>query len=381
MKAPRQQQIVKVLEVSLESHKASGVTKILYDFFRYLEKDIIHVDFLTPDGGTYDPYEEDILKHNGRVLNLGIDRVTAIDKLRYNQKFYSFLKQNHYDIVHINSGLFFFCLQVAYIARKCDVKTIIVHSHNAVNHSAWKRKIIDVMKPALERYTDVKLACSKVAALSLFTRECVDNNKVEIINNGIEIHKYIFNNEIREQYRNKLKLDNKKVYGHVGRFMYQKNHTFLLDIFAEIKKVEENAILILVGEGPLEDEIRAKAERLGLRESVMFLGRREDVPEILNCFDAFILPSHYEGLPIVAVEAQTNGLLTICSGAVTEETNISDTYVSIPLSEPAQKWAEIITARDVTELHSRSEKYKNSINAGFDIRSSANRINTIYLSY
>lgn len=369
-----------VLEVSLESHNTGGVEKFLYEVFTHMNGDNIQIDFITPDGGAYDLYEKEIREKGGHIYDLGVDRKSFFQKMKYNQKLFKFLKHNKYDVVHINSGAFLFCLQVAIISKRCNIERVVTHSHNATIYSKTKKIAYYFLKPVLEKKSDYLLACSKLAAKGIFTDKSVDSGKVKIIHNGIEIEKFRFENNRRESIRNELGLKEAVIYGHVGRFIEQKNHTFLLDIFKEIQQVQKNAVLILIGGGPLEKEIKDKIFKLGLEEKVIFWGYKNNVYELLNCFDTFILPSLYEGLPIVAVEAQANGLLTVCSDAVTEETKLTKVYYSFSLNNSAKQWAiGIIEAQEKVEGIDRAEQFRYVAKAGYDIQSTADTLADIYL--
>ena len=169
---------------------------------------------------------------------------------------------------------------------------------------------------------DEYLSCSEKAKKSIFTDKFINKNKIKILKNGIYIDKYKFDSNLRNKYRNDLGINNKIVYGHTGRFSKEKNHEYLIDLFYEIQK-KQDAVLLLVGEGPLEELIKEKVKKLNIEDKVLFLGFRNDINELLNAMDIFILPSISEGLPVSLIEAQSNGLLIYASTGVSKETNIS----------------------------------------------------------
>ena len=150
-----------------------------------------------------------------------------------------------------------------------------------------------------------------------------------MLKNGVDIEKYKYNEKVREEYRKKLNIDKKIVYGHVGRFHPQKNHEFLIDLFYEISLKQDNSILLLVGDGELIDRIKNKVKELKLEDKVLFLGFREDIDKLMNAMDYFLFPSLYEGLGIVTIEAQTSGLLTFVSKEIPEDANITSNFYRI----------------------------------------------------
>lgn len=301
--------------------------------------------------------------------NLNADRSSISGRILYNLRLYKFLKKNKYDIIHINSGAFFFTFFCALTCRVCGIKKIIVHSHNTPRISKTKKILITLLNPIYRKLTSAHLSCSKEASLSLFTK----TDDVAIIKNGVDVDKYKFNETTRKKYRKKLDLEGKIVYGHVGRFHRQKNHEFLIDVFYEIQK-KQDSILLLIGRGELEDQIQKKVHKLKIDNKVIFLGFREDINNLLNAMDIFLFPSMQEGLPISVIEAQTSGLPTFVSNAIPEEANISDNFYRIDTFD-ATKWTNKILN---VKLQNRSTAYMNTINAGFDIEHTVSQLYHIY---
>ena len=372
---------IKVLEVSIVSHNTGGVEKILSDLFQHLDTERFQVDFLSPEGGSYDVYRSRIEERGGRILDLNVDRTKFTGKIRYGRRLSAFLKSSDYDVVHVNSGAFLFCLQVAIIAKRNKTHKIISHSHNTINYGIAKRLLYGCLKPILEKKVDHMLSCSKMAARGLYTDKAINDGRVVIIKNGIEAIRFKYDPEKRVKLRRELGLEGKAVYGHIGRLTGVKNQLFLIEVFNELQKKQPDSLMLIVGDGELKDTLESRIADLGLEGKVQMLGFREDVNDLLNCFDAFLLPSIYEGLPIVAIEAQTNGLPIFCSDGVTEETKISDNFFTIPLSLTASQWADRI-AKEMKNINEagREDKYKNCIKAGYDINVVAKEIADIYQS-
>lgn len=302
--------------------------------------------------------------------NLNISRKTFKGRIKYNYRLYKYLKNNKYDIVHINSGAFFFTFKVAIICKLTGIKKLVVHSHNTPNINVFKKILIKLLNSLYRKMIAVKLTCSKDAAKSLFTK--IDD--VIILKNGIDIEKFKFNEEIRNEYRKKLGIENKIVYGNVARFAPQKNHDFLIDLFYEIQRKQDNAVLLLVGNGNLEYHIKEKVHNLNIDNKVIFLGFREDVNLLLNCMDIFIFPSLYEGLGVILIEAQTSGLPVFTSKNIPNEAKISKHFYKVN-SFDLKKWTSLILN---TKIQERTDSYKDTIKAGYDIKETAKQLERIY---
>ena len=221
--------------------------------------------------------------------------------------------------------------------------------------------------------------CSRPAGIWSFGEKAVDSGQVRFIKNGIESERFAFNEEIRVRKRCELNLGDRLVIGHVGRFVLPKNHTFLIDIFAEIHKLKPNAVLMLVSDGPLMEEIQQKVKRLRLDNAVLFLGKRSDVNELMQAMDIFILPSLWEGLPLTGVEAQAAGLPTMMSDSITEEVCITPYAHMLPLNSGAKAWAG--EALKLSETTRRTNTHDSIVRAGFDIRETAQWLESFYLEH
>lgn len=332
-----------------------GIAKFMLDMSNYFDKSI-KTDFLTANNICPEFY------------NFNISRKKLKGKIIYNHRLYKFLKKNKYDIVHVNTGVFLFSFQVVIVAKLAGVKNVIVHSHSVPRMNTLRKILRKVLNPLYRKLTNKHLACSIEASKSLFTK----TNDVVVIKNGIDINKFKFNSKIRDKYRKELKIENKIVYGHVGRFDKQKNHEFLIDLFDKLV-LKQDAVLLLVGYGELEESIKEKVKELKLEDKVMFLGLRDDINNLLCAMDYFLFPSLYEGLGLALIEAQTSGLPVFVSNGVPEEANVSDHFYRID-SYDIDKWKNKILK---TKIGNRNN-YKSVIDAGYDIKDSAKQIEEIY---
>ena len=179
------------------------------------------------------------------------------------------------------------------IAKKVGVPIRIAHSHSTTNKAEWKKNLMkQVLKPFSKVYATDYFCCSEYAGRFLFGNKLYDDNKVYLLNNAIDLDKFKYDEKIRNEIKKELNIkEDTLVIGHIGRFVKQKNHDFLLDVFKEINKKNSNSVLLLAGQGPLEEEIRLKTQTLNLKDKVIFLGQRNDANKLYQAMDIFLLPS------------------------------------------------------------------------------------------
>lgn len=244
------------------------------------------------------------------------------------------LKSNNYDCVHIHADVANKLLVSAFAAKCVGLKKIIVHSHAAGvdgNHRVFKRYIHLMCRRLLAYVATDFVACSELAAEWMFPNIAKDH--IVIINNGVDLDKFRFNPEIRIEERKRLGLQNSKIIGHVGRFAYQKNHEYLIKIMERLHEIDSSIKLLLVGEGPKEKEIHDLVKNKGLEDTIVFFGTSDSVNELFQAMDIFVLPSFFEGLPIVGVEAQAAGLPVIFSSLITSEAKITQNVQFLDIAE------------------------------------------------
>lgn len=259
-------------------------------------------------------------------------------------------------------------------ARKAG-RITIAHCHNNSHGKGIKGLIRYLWQLPLRQAAQYNFACSFDSGISQFGK----NGRFEVIKNGIQTECYIWNPDVRKKVRRQMKLEKAFVVGNVARFVEQKNHKYLVSVFAEIKKRQPNAKLMLVGVGPLEDEVKKQLQELSLLDDVIFTGIRTDVNELMQAMDVFVLTSHFEGLGIVNVEAQAAGLPCFASAKViAPEVKLTELLHFVPLEKPPTLWAEIILENAIS-VEQRRDTSQAIIDAGFDIRTTAERLNTFYL--
>lgn len=286
-----------------------------------------------------------------------------------------------YDAIHINTNWWksFYAEQVA---KETGIKLILVHARNTfvdVNDAVQREKAIvehEKHKALVsEEMATYFLACSNEAADFLFGSQ-IPREKIKIFHNALDIDRYTYDGEKREAVRSKLNMANKFVIGNVGRLSYQKNHEFLIDIFYEVQKKVDNAVLMLIGEGELESKIREKAYKYGIMEKVLFLGMKNNVEDYLQAMDIFVFPTRFEGLPNVLVEAQAAGLKCLCSANVTKEVKLTDNVMFLDLEK--EKWVDKIL--QYSDGYKRVKTDEQIRAAGYDIRCEIKELEEIYSS-
>lgn len=315
-----------------------GVESVIMNYYENIDRTKFQFDFICDDDSTNIPYEK-IEKLGGKVI-----LVPPYQKVfKYIKTLKKIFKENNYKIVHSNiNTLSVFPL---YAAKKVGVPVRIAHSHSTSNKKEWKKNAVkNILRPFSKRNANVYFACSELAARYLFGNK---KGKVTIINNAINLEKFKFNQEKRDKLRKGLKIeDNEFVVGHIGRFVAQKNHTFLIDIFNELHKENKDTVLLLIGQGPLQDQIKEKVRELGLEDSVRFAGQVDNASDYYNAMDVFVLPSLYEGLGMVLIEAQANELPCIASTEVPKKASVSNQVEFISLKEENKKWADNILRKN-----------------------------------
>lgn len=371
-----QKQPIRVLHI-LHSMNRGGAETMIMNYYRNIDREKVQFDFLLTFQGKSD-YEEEILSMGGKIFHITPLTLTSIRG--YLKDIQRFLKDySEYKIVHSHtSSKSVFPL---YISKRCKVPVRVSHSHNmALGDGTFSIKEIvrKLLRKPLRLVSTHNFGCSKEATIWLYGEKYWKTGKAKVLPNAIDTKKFSYNEAIREKYRQDFSLTDNFVVGHVGRLQKEKNHLFLLEIFAEIAKKEEKARLVLVGEGVLLEEIEQKAHVLGIKEKVVLLGLRFDVPDLLQMMDVFVFPSLTEGLGIVLVEAQTAGLPCFASkNVIPEEAAVTDLVEFISLEESAKSWADKILK--VENQQKRQTRISMVQNAGYDICVEAKKLEEFYL--
>ncbi|MEK3885892.1 glycosyltransferase family 1 protein [Bacillus sp. FSL K6-3431] len=362
---------LRILHVVVNMNRGGAETLIM-NLYRNIDRTKIQFDFLTCKAGAFD---EEIINKGGKIHR--IPYVSDVGHMKYLKALNQFFDTHKsYPIIHSHldkmSGM------VLRSARKVGIPVRISHSHNTQSEGGLAARTYKwlVGKFIIPNSTAL-FACSNDAAKWLFQRK---SSTSQILKNGIEYDKFSFSNEVRQQIRAELMLDDQSfILGHVGRFAHQKNHTYLIDLFAEFNKVRENAVLLLIGDGPLRPVIEEKVRKLGLEKKIRFLGIRSDINRILQGLDIFVFPSLHEGLPVALIEAQGAGLPCLISDCVSTEVDLGMNLVDYAPLNNTQVWVNKMERITASQMERKSEQVAFS-DKGYDIAATANKIEDFYLT-
>lgn len=350
-----------------------GVEAVTINYYRNIDKNKVQLDFICDEDSTNIPYEE-IERMGGKVIIIP----SYSKPFKYHKALKRVLKEGNYKIIHSNiNTLSVFSL----FAAKCaGVPVRIAHSHSTTNKKEKKKNLMkQVLRPFSKVFATDYMCCSELAGRWLFGNKEYDKGNVYLLNNAIDLDKFKYNESLRKKKRKELGIkDDTLVIGHIGRFVAQKNHDFLIDIFNEIHKKNNNSILLLAGQGPLMEDIKNKVKELNLDDNVKFLGQRNDANELYQAFDVFLLPSLYEGLPVVGVEAQAAGLLCYLSDDMTKETKVLDITKFMSLNNTPEEWANNIL--DDVKKYKRIDTSKEMTAKNFNIKEEAKKLEEYYLN-
>ena len=362
---------IRVLHV-LNSLGSGGAESFIMSVYRNINRQEVQFDFLIRDDKNNILIDE-IKQLGGEVFTHPEFPKKAIQNY---VTLYGFMKNKHsdYEAVHVHANALLYVSPII-LAKKFNIKHRILHSHNSrvANGNGLYKLIHNSNKKRIKKYTTANFACADFAGKWMF------NDGYTVINNAIDTEKFKFDEINRAEIRKEFHLEGKFVLGNIGRFVYQKNHDFLIDIFMEVRKQNPDAYLLLVGDGELKAAVEDKVTKNDLQDYVIFAGVRKDVQKLLSAMDLFIMPSRFEGLPIVLVEAQNSGLQCITTkDVVTAETKITELLHFVSAEESPKKWATAITALR-NNGYQRATHSAALSTAGFDIVVLARELEKFYL--
>ena len=364
--------MIRVLQ-SVSNMDRAGIETMLMNYYRRMDHDKIQFDFIVNKSKPGD-YDDEILSMGGRIFKSpGLNPLHYPQYMRFMQEIIA--QDDRIKIVHAhNEAMGLYALNGA---KRAGIKVRIAHAHNTriIRDYKWPLKMF--CKQFLASSATDLWSCGRDAGIYFFGKKNWDARGV-VIHNAIETNSFRFDTAVRAQMRQRYGFTDKVVLGHVGRFNVQKNHTRLLSIFAAFHKIQPNSVLVLIGEGELEAQVHEQAEQLGIADSILFAGLQSNVNDWYQMMDLFLMPSLFEGLPVVGVETQASGLGCIFSDAVPDEVLLSDHAVQIPLSSSDDIWAARI--QQMTERpFDRSQGADIVRQAGYDISVEAARLQELYL--
>lgn len=341
-----------------------GVEAVVMNYYRHIDRDKVQFDFIVDEDSTYVP-EEEITSLGGRVFYISPYQ----HPVRYRRELIRLIREQRWPIVHSHiNTLSVFPLSAA---KKAGVPVRIAHSHSTMGKGEFVKNAMKLaLRPFANIYPTDRFACGHYAGEWLFGK----NHDFTIIPNAIELDKFRFDPVARQEIRKELGITEKTfLIGHVGRFMSQKNQAFLVDVLADLLPSRPNTILAFVGDGPDKADVQRHTEELNVTDHVIFLGQRSDVNRLYQAFDVFCLPSLYEGLCLVGIEAQRAGLPCLFSDTITREVDVTKAskFMSI---ESSKEWSSFLS-----ELKPKTRAgLSDELFANFDICQNAHKLTSLY---
>lgn len=331
-----------------------GVELLVMNIYRCIDREKVQFDFALTEGKK-SFFDDEVLSLGGRIF--------YFDKSKSMMSNLSQILATKGPFKVMHSHLYFYSGAILSNAKRHGVPIRIAHAHNTSFGQVYtlKRRAYEwlMRKLILQNATDL-LGCSTDACKFVFGDGCMNDPRCSVMYNGFDVDAFAYNKCNGDAIRKQYGIEDKLVVGHVGRFEEQKNHTQLVEQFAAIKKRREDAVLLCVGRGSLMAEIRAKCEKLGVSDSVIFAGAQKDTPSYYSAMDVFLFPSLYEGLGSVLIEAQANGLHVVTSKTVVPgDIDVTGNATFVPLKAPADAWAEaVLAAANRSTDNTENEKVK-----------------------
>lgn len=364
--------MIRVLH-SVSNMDRAGIETMLMNYYRKIDRSEVQFDFLcnkTKPGA----YDEEIKQLGGRIFHTpGLNPFKYPQYLKYMKKL--FKDHPEYKIIEAHNGaLGFYAL---FAAKLNNVPVRIFHAHGASITKDWKMPLKLVCKSLLPCSINQNYTCGIAAAECYFGKKKVAQGDYVLVPNAIDVPKFTYNSITRNTMRTKYNIKDKHVIGHVGRFMAQKNHKFLIDVFSEYLKLDEKAYLVLLGDGELMDEMKKKANDLNISDAILFAGNVGNANEWYQMFDCFVLPSIWEGLPVVGVEAQAADLPCVFSDSITREIGFSDKVQFISTTNK-KDW--VLGIEKALKNQNRIDASKVIEENNYDIKTEAIKLQERYLS-
>lgn len=347
---------------------SGGVESVVFSYYRALDKTKYQYDIAYENSSDRE-IPSDILASGARAFCVP----SMSSPVSYISSLCKIIKNGNYRIIHChNSTLSLFPLIAA---KLCRVPVRIVHNHSTSAKAEKKRNAAkSVLKRITPLFANKYIACSELAARWMYGDKRTENGLVSVIPNGIKVDNFLYNENYSREIREEFNLANSTVIGHIGRFVSAKNHRFIIDIFNEYRKTDDGAVLLLLGDGPDRENIREYVQDAGLSQSVIFVGVRDDAYKFYSTFDVFLLPSLYEGLPVVSVEASASGVVQLISDTVTRECKLNENVHFLPIDDPSV-WASAIMKYKDCDRQASGEEMKNS---DFNIENGVNKLMQFY---
>lgn len=343
--------------------RVNGMSAVIMQYITHLEPDEYSISIFTDEiAPQFMPilkkYNVEIIRSENRRKN----------QIAYYKELKAIMKSHRFDIIHAHGNSATLAVEMS-AAKKCGVKVRIAHSHN----TTCVHKVFDkLLRHKFYRSYTHGIGCGEEAGKWLFGK-----HPHVVIKNGIDLNRFAFDKEKGAAVRKQLDIDDKKVIGHIGRFTDQKNHSYLLEVFKRYHEKDPDSVLLLVGDGPLEESIKNRAEEMGIAGHVIFSGTTSDTSAFYSAMNQFVFPSKFEGVPLTLVEAQANGLPCLISDRISKEVIQTELITVLELND-INEWAEHI----VLQNRDRTEQSKKSVSqlekSGFGLEGVIKEIDTLY---
>lgn len=356
-----------------------GIQVFLTNVLNHIDKEKFQIDLLLLDDGVDYPLEETFKGQGIKIYKLnGVWIRKPQDLINHSKKIKEFFKEHHdYNVVHMNSGSKNY--PVLKYAKKYGISVRIAHSHNVdfQTNSKAQKLMGNAFKILLKKYATDYFGCSKEAGIWLFGEKVANQNNFSVMPNAIDYDKFKSNSEIRKNIRTSLNIkDDEFVVGHVGRFTHQKNHVFLINMFDLVFKQNPKFKLLLVGDGELKEDIKNQIKNLGIEKSIIFTGFKTNANDFMQAMDIFVMPSEFEGLGIVLIEAQANGMKCFASNVVIpQEAKVSEQLEFIDLQDGEKAWAEKVISSNLEKKNT----FNDLKNRNYIISDMVKELELIYL--
>lgn len=362
--------MIRVAIVAGKVH-SGGKKNLIMEYYRHVDRNKVQFDFICDSDSQAIPVDE-IESLGGRVYI--ITPYQNIFKNMADMK--KLFRENKYPVVHAyNSTMNLFPM---FVAKQCRIPVRISESLSMAHEGDWKTIIKKMLRPMSKMFANYYMSCGNDCGRWQFGNKLFKAGKVDVFKTVINTDFNAYNPELREKTRKKYGWENKIVIGHIGRFTAQKNSVHMIEIFGAIARKNPNAVLCLIGDGELKDDMMNKIKELEIEKQVSYLGRREDIQQFYNAMDCFLLPSLYEGLPVVGLEAESCGLPVFFSTEITREANACELGHFIDLQESVDVWANEILMACEKNIPIRRSHAKEVRKAGFDSASEAIRMQQYY---
>ena len=357
-----------------------GIETMIMNLYRHMDRRKVQFDFLA-HYGCEAAYNDEIRALGGRIYEMP---ALKDDTHVYYWRLFSYIKALHrffrehpeYKVIHghmTNTAAIYMP-----IAKRYGVACAIAHSHSTRSKAGHVGLVTDILQRFITRSATDYFACSEAAKRWFYPERLIHEGKVQVLANAVDAQRFRFRADKRKAMREALNLGDHLAIICVARFRPEKNQTFLIDVLREMLKVRRDVVFVFAGEGPCEENVKAKAKEQGVEKHTRFLGMRADIPDVLCAVDAFVLPSFWEGLPVTVIEAQASGLHCVVSDTLTEEMNALGMVAYMSVHAPISEWVHALIA---AASQPRKDTYEDIAASGYDIHTTAPWLQKYYLEH